>query len=69
MIMLLIQQYSLSTESQCCPFYITLPRSNLFVNRISVRFYETDCSLTVLKFDDPQSPELDIYHLSVVHYI
>ena len=25
------------------PLYKTLPRSNLFVNWISVRFYETDC--------------------------
>ena len=27
------------------PFHITLPRSRVFVNWISVRFYETDCSI------------------------
>ena len=27
------------------PFHKTLPRSNVSVNRMSVRFYETDCTL------------------------
>ena len=27
-----------------CPFHKTLPRTSAFINWISVRFYETDCT-------------------------
>ena len=33
-----------------CPFYKTLPRSRLFINWISVLFYETDCSINLVMF-------------------
>ena len=32
------------------PFHKTLPKSNAFMNRISVRFYETDC-MTLLNMN------------------
>ena len=28
-----------------CLFHKTLPKSSAFINRISLRFYETDCTI------------------------
>ena len=60
----LIYARDISFKIKYRPFHKTLPRSSLFVNWISVRFYEMDCSSNTWFFI-----KHTFYHIQIVNRV